>query len=113
MVWGRTDDREAVEHCIWLAQIKTIYPKIEEYRENFVQKYFDRIALQLPISAPYGEVYTEPKDVELGTLSYMAGNGNLSLSTSAYDKLKAYKEARNKLSHLNTLSIQEIYGMFG
>ena len=99
---------EAVEHLIWLAQIKTVYPRLEEYREDFVQRHSSVIANQLPIQTSYGETYTDPKDVELGTLMYMAGNGYLSLSTKEYEKLRHNKEARNKLSHLTALSISEI-----
>ncbi len=97
-----------VEHLIWLSQIKTVYPRLEEFREDFVQKHYNMIAKQLPIQASYGETYTDPKDVELGTLMYMAGNDYLNLSSSEYEKLKCYKEARNKLSHLTSLSIKEI-----
>ena len=97
-----------VEHLIWLSQIKTVYPRLEEYREDFVQRHSAAIAKQLPIQASYGETYTDPKDVELGTLMYMAGSGFLTLSTSEYEKLKRHKEARNKLSHLSSLSIKEI-----
>lgn len=97
-----------VNHLIWLAQIKTVYPHLEEYREDFVQKYESAISKQLPIQASYGEIYTDPKDVELGTLMYMVGNDYLALSPSEYEKLKKYKDARNKLSHLTALTIGEI-----
>ncbi|SCP97798.1 hypothetical protein [Anaerobium acetethylicum] len=106
-----TKTSEEVEHFIWLAQIKTIYPHLEEYREEFVQKHSRAISKQLPISASYGEIYNDPKDVELGTLKYMADNGCLTLSTSEYENLKKYKDARNKLSHLAALSINEIKDM--
>ena len=66
------------------------------------------ISKQLPIQAPYGEIYSDPKDVELGTLIYMAGSGALILSQNEYEKLNRYKEARNKLSHLGTLTFEEI-----
>lgn len=103
-----TKTSEEVNHLIWLAQIKTVYPYLEEYRENFVQKHANAISKRLPIQTSYGETYTDPKDVELGTLMYMAGCNNLVLSTSEYEKLKKYKEARNKLSHLIALTIKEI-----
>ena len=100
-----------VNRLIWLSQIKTVYPYLEEYREEFVQKHNSIISKQLPIQASYGETYDDPKDVELGTLMYMAGSGIISLSTSEYEKLKKYKEARNKLSHLTALTLQEIVNL--
>ena len=105
-------DYEEVNHLIWLAQIKTVYPHLEEYREDFVQKHAGYISRQLPIQTSYGDTYTDPKDVELGTLMYMAGSGCLTLSTVEYKKLEMYKEARNKLSHLKTLTIKEINDLF-
>lgn len=99
---------DEVEHAVWLAQIRTIYPIIEEYREVFVSKYSKAISAQLPITSSYGEEYKDPQDVEIGTLKFMADNGNLTISTGEYEKLKRFKDARNKLSHLNSLSMDEI-----
>lgn len=105
-VYAKTNDE--VQHLIWLSQIKTIYPYIEEYREEFVRKYATAIQKQLPITSFYGERYESPKDVELGTLKYMVDNGHIVLSSKEYDRLKKFKEARNKLSHLSYLSLAEI-----
>lgn len=101
-------DKEEVNRLLWLSQIKTVYPYLEEYREGFVQRYYSAIAKQLPIQASYGETYDDPKDVELGTLMYMATSGIIVLNTSEFEKLKKFKEARNKLSHLTALTITEI-----
>lgn len=99
---------EEVDHLIWRSQIKIIYPYIEEFREEFVQKHANVISKQLPITALYGEVYSDPKDVELGTLKYMADQKLLPLGYTDSEKLSRYKEARNKLSHLSVLSFQEV-----
>lgn len=103
--------KSEVEYAIWRTQIRTIYPIIEEYRERFVQRHKAAIQNQLPISAPYGEVYEDPNDVELGTLAYMAGTGRLTLTEKEYNTLTAFKEARNKLSHLAALGLEEIQGL--
>ena len=99
---------ESVIHDIWLAQIKTIYPLIEEYRERFVRQHEKAIAKELPFTSSYGETYDDPKDVELGTLVFMADNCLLHISSDEYFLLKQYKDARNKLSHLNVLSVDAI-----
>lgn len=100
--------REEIKQCIWKAQIKTIYPLLEEFRGGFVEKYNTEIAKELPISSSYGEFYTDPKDVELGTLVFMVDNGKLQLSFKEYTKLRKFKDARNRLSHLNILTIDEM-----
>ena len=103
-----TKTQQEVIHSIWQAQIRTIYPLIEEFRESFVKKHASEIEAQLPITTLYGEQYTDPKDVELGTLAYLADNHNLPLSFEAYNQLKFFKNARNALSHLAILSLEDI-----
>lgn len=101
-------DADEVAHFIWLSQIKTIYPYLEEFREDFVQRHYNAIVKQLPIQTSYGEIYEDPKDVELGTLMHMATRRILSLDTVEYEKLIRFTKARNKLSHLTTLVIEDI-----
>lgn len=105
-VYGKTS--EEVEHLIWLAQIKTVYPFLEEYREEFVEKHESQIRKRLPIQSSCGDVCDDPKDVELGMLTFMVGEGHLALSTSEYERLKRFRDARNKLSHLTALGLNEI-----
>ena len=100
--------REKIEYGIWRAQIKTIYPLIEAYRGAFVKKYSAAISKGLPITSAYGDVYSDAKDVELGTLVYMVDNDEVSIPNKEHNKLKLFKDARNKLSHLSMLSLAEI-----
>ena len=93
---------------IWQAQIRTLYPILEEYREHFVRKYGEVIRAKCPIESPFGEVYNDPADVELGTLVYMAGCKSLQLSLEEFTILKAFRDARNKLSHLGILNFSEV-----
>lgn len=106
-----TKTEAEINRLTWLAQIRTIYPALEEYRESFVQKNAERIEQMLPITSAYGEVYETPSDVELGTLKFMADKGDLYIKQREYDRLTLYKNARNKLSHLTPLSIEEIRGL--
>ena len=94
--------------CIWQAQIKILYPILEEYRERFVRKYGDAIRAKGSIKSSFGEVYNDPADVELGTLVYLVGSKNLQLPSEKYAVLKAFRDARNALSHLGILSFGEI-----
>ncbi len=97
-----------VSHLTWLAQIKTVYPVLEEYREELVQRYSAALARQLPITSSYGETYNDPGDVELGTLKYMADHRRLALTLKEYERLKVHREARNKLAHLVPLTLEEV-----
>lgn len=104
--------RDEVKHCIWLAQIKTVYPVIEEFRKAFVSRYQNSIQSKLPISTLYGEQYTEPSDVELGTLVYMTNTADLQIPPEDYDKLIAFRDARNRLSHLDTLDFDQLQKLY-
>lgn len=97
-----------VKHLIWQTQIRTVYPMLEEFREDFVERHREAIEAQLPITTSYDEVYSDPGDVELGMLIYMAGTDRLMLSTKEYDRLLTFKNARNRLSHLGILTLDEI-----
>lgn len=99
---------KSMAHCIWLAQIRTIYSVIEEFRESFVKRHSAAIQAALPIQSAYGEEYTDFRDVELGILVFMVKNDKLCLNSSEYAQLKKYREARNRLSHLSTLNFDEI-----
>ena len=94
--------------CIWQAQIRILYPLLEEYRELFVRKYGDAIHAKGSIKSPFGEIYNDPADVELGTLVYLVGSKSLQLPPEEYTVLNAFRVARNTLSHLGTLNFSEI-----
>ena len=66
------------------------------------------IRVKCPIKSPFGEVYNDPADVELGTLVYMAGCRSLQLLLEENTILKAFRDARNTLSHLGSLNFGEI-----
>ena len=104
-------DSEEKKRRIWQAQIRSIYPHLEQFRQHFIARHYSEIQKQLPINSSYGEICNMPEDVELGTLVYMVGIGKLSLSDSEYKKLKIYKDARNTLSHLNILTLHEILNL--
>lgn len=106
-------DEGSVENSIWKAQIKILYPLIEEYRKTFVEKHFDDIAMNLPIETESGGIFYRPQDVELGGLIYMVGTARLSLPEWEYKQLETFRDARNILSHLGILSWTEIEKMVG
>ncbi len=103
-----TKSPDEIDHLIWRAQIKTVYPQLEEYREKFVEKYYKEIKINLPISGALGDPINDPEDVELGTLLFMSGRNYINLEPQEKTRLKLFRDARNKLSHLSHLSLAEI-----
>ena len=103
---------EEVKKQIWKAQIKIVFPLVEEFRGHFVDKYKEQIERQLPIPYAFGEEFTEVDEVEVGTLYFMACNEKLHISSEDYHKLKMFREARNHLAHLCVLSEEEMEAIF-
>lgn len=101
-----------IEHFVWKSQIKILYPLIEEYRKGFVERHSSDIKTGLPIESADGEQIFEPEEVELGGLVYLTGIKTLLLSEREYDRLVMFRDARNKLSHLGTLSWANIKSLF-
>lgn len=101
-------DRKAVERLVWRAQIKTVYPVIEEYREEFAERHAAEIKRLLPIKNDYGERYDEPGDVEIGMLKYMADNRRIQTTEGEMVRLTMFRNARNALSHLTPLTIEQV-----
>lgn len=96
---------------VWAAQIKTIFPLLERYRNYLVEQYAAQIQRNLPIQSLYNEIW-EPQEAELGVLFYMTRSGVLPLPLSEYNRLGQFREARNKLAHSKPLSlslIEELY----
>ncbi len=100
-----TDD---IEGAIWESQLKYIFPLIEDYRKYFISRYSGAIKNVLPFATGYGEKVTSPEDVELGTLICMVGKGDLNISSKEYSELNRYRNARNKLAHMNLLDMNEL-----
>ena len=105
-------DMAETNRRIWLSQIRSVYPMLEEYRESFVTRHQKTISASLPIESSFGEICTDPQEVELGTLVFMAGCGKLYLEQGEYKRLLGFKEARNRLSHLSALTYREIRELY-
>lgn len=100
--------KEEITVSIWESQLKYIFPLIESYRKYFVKRYIRAIKNILPISNSYGEKVTIPEDVEIGTLFYLVGRGDIVISSTEYDELERYRNARNRLAHMNVLENEEV-----
>ncbi|MFR5700995.1 MAG: hypothetical protein ACLUD0_03420 [Eubacterium ramulus] len=88
--------------------IEIHFPLIESYRKCFVKRYIRAIKNILPISNSYGEKVTIPEDVEIGTLFYLVGRGDIVISSTEYNELERYRNARNRLAHMNVLENEEV-----
>lgn len=102
--------REEIERAIWTTQLKLIFPLLEIFRRDFVKKYQPLIEKLLPFEMNSGKIIDSPDEAELGDLYSMLGGQNL--PQNDWEELKIYRDARNKLAHLSTLTLEEIQTIF-
>ena len=81
---------EDLERRIWKAQVKTVFPAIEDRRQAYIGQC--RAALHA--------MNLVPEEVEIGVLSHKAAVGEIKLPTAAVEELLLLKEARNHLAHI-------------
>lgn len=103
---------EELMHNVWLAQLRTMYPKLEAYRGQFIRRHRNEISALLPLETKYG-VLRDPDEVELGILKWLADDHKLRLTQNEAEQLGRYRDARNSLSHLNALSFSDLQNLYG
>ena len=99
---------EEINRAVWVTQLKLIFPMIGIFRRDFVKKYEPQIERLLPYSLGGGKIVYTPDDAELGELYSMLGGENWRLSSDDWERLKIYREARNTLAHLGTLTLSQV-----
>ena len=106
-------DKDYVAKKIWKTQIKIIFPVIEDYREEFVNKYREQIMTLLPIKNSQGEDLNEPEEIEIGTLYHIASKCKLVVDSNTHNELYRLKTARNTLAHLELLNLEIVKDVLG
>jgi len=103
---------------VWQAQIKVLYPLIEDARQLLVQRHSVRIKRALEAAnstGPSGEAIRDPLDAEWGTLFHLsrmrndAGYHCLYIPEEAeYSWIGFMRDCRNKLAHGDALNMEEV-----
>lgn len=104
------DLSEQVRKAVWEAQIKLIFPKIENFRAELIKKYEKTILDYLPIKSSNNDIVDKASDLEIGQLYFICKDNRFknTIGLAAYDLLKKMRNARNTLAHLDTLSYKEL-----
>ncbi len=101
---------EEIERAIWRTQLKLIFPLIEIFRRDFVKKYESLLKKLLPVGLNSGKTIYAADEAELGDLYSILGGEHL--QQEDWEELKVHRDARNKLAHLATLSLEEVQAIF-
>ena len=101
-------NKEVLTSDVWKAQVRTVFPAIEQYRIKFVKTYEQQIANilineKLTKGNDILKGVEKPIDVEIGTLYFWADTRKLLVNQVEHDRLFKLKEARNDIAHLEIL----------
>ena len=95
-----------IHHAIWQAQMKILFPILEQFRCQLFKTYQKEITdlFYLPRSGTFD--CETPDELEIGQLQFLLKNKRV-LSIPDYESLCHAREARNCLAHLNYLPYQK------
>lgn len=92
-------EQQQIQSAAWEAAIVLLFPILERYRIDFIHRNEGELARQLPISNSNGDTVTEPCDLEIGALYYIAGLSGKTAMTGEVDTIKLCRKVRNLLAH--------------
>ena len=96
------DDK--IKNAVWEAQIRLVFPQIETFRRNWIQKYEKSLKKYLPISIADGSRLDKISDLEINHLCHL----NVNASPSEKKSLTKMRDARNVLAHIGTLDNKDL-----
>ena len=100
--------REEVKRAVWVTQLKLIFPLLEIFRRDFVKKYELLLEGFMPCHLGGGKIIHTPDEAEFGELLTILNDEKWRLNPDDWETLKNYREARNKLAHLDTLTTAQV-----
>lgn len=91
---------QQISSSVWRAAIVILFPIMEQYRLEIVSKNKEELARHLPISNSYGEMVTDPLELEIGSVYYIAcSSGNRRFTPEDMDGIRLCRNGRNLLAH--------------
>lgn len=101
---------DRVKRAVWEAQIKLVFPRIENFRTEIIRKYEKKLQCYLPIQSFHNDVIEKPSDLEIGHLFYICKEHRADKITdlSEYEMLRNMKDARNTLAHWEAISYDQL-----
>lgn len=104
-------DAKIFKRAAWECQTQFLLPALEQIRSQLIEKNFLQLKKILPKTDEFGRTLDEPYDMELRHLHHYGGNAQI-FQYDEWELLELAYEARNALSHLNTLEISQLEKIF-
>lgn len=105
-----TNLQEVVRMAVWEAQIKLVFPKLENFRAEIIRKYESKIQRFLPIRSSNNDKIDRAVDLEIGQLFFVCKENRASKITelSEFELLRKMRDVRNTLAHWEILSYEQL-----
>ena len=113
----RNDKMAELNHRVWASQVQVLFPIIEMERIELIEKYRSAINTALAENhiIQYGELISDPIDVELGSLCHMMSHRQDAYMYMLYipdeedrDRIRFLHECRNSLAHVSICTPDQI-----
>ncbi len=114
----RAGERRELEGRLWKAQLETLFPRLELFRQQLVEELRDELLKALgppwPPLAPYNEVIESPDELELGSVRYLmdykSGSDRRLYVNDARlrEDIRRMTVCRNKMAHRKCCEPQEV-----
>ena len=101
-------DSEQIRSVVWAAQIKIIFPVIERFRNTLLKSLMKYFESDFRFETVYGDVKTDPRDLELGEIVYLSSISKISLTQTQLANATFFRNCRNTLAHFDTLSPENV-----
>ena len=105
-----TNLNERVRMAVWEAQIKLVFPKLENFRADLIKKYDAKFRHYLPIKSSNNETIDKPSELEIGQLYFICNTHRSQkvVDLSEFEMLKKMRNARNTLAHWEALPYEQL-----
>lgn len=101
-------DITKLKQAVWQAQTRQVWPAIENYRLELIQRYKKYLIPMLPIqTANYGKA-TRLEDLETGLLAHLIYHRKLFVAEKYLDSYRIFQKARNHLAHSETVPYEDL-----
>ena len=96
---------ERVESAVWEAQLKMVFPRLEEIRRNIIQKYSSTIGKYLPVTSTFSE-RIKPHEMEIAQLYHISCHHKF-FDKKDSEMIKFIRDIRNMLAHRNIIAFDD------
>lgn len=100
-------DSQKIKTSLWQAQVKVLFPVLEQYRCGLVSRYKEEINSFLFHSTNGTYKTNNPYELEIGELYHLCKNQHI-LTKAEFDILVKVRDARNALAHWDVIPYEKL-----